>query len=366
MSPKVSFIVPCYKLAHFLSDCVGSILSQSYGDFEILIMDDCSPDDTPEVARSFRDARVKHIRNEANLGHLRNYNKGIELSRGKYVWLISADDSLRKPYILERYVEVLENHPEVGYVFCPAVEFVEGRENGIAKWLYQEPEDKIFVHHEFFKLIIKRCLVAAPTGLVRRHCYELSKFPLDLPFAGDWYLWCLFALHYDVAYLADPMVYYRIHDSNMTVDFLDAKRNQRIADEISVRWQIKRAAERAGKRDVVRLCEEAITIDYIGRVISSEGYNSQFGLTIESFEQSLANHSHPQKETGRIRARIYSELGDRYYWQGKGSQAATFYRVALQEQFSTKPWLKSMLLKFGNSGNRLLRFLSTAKQLIRQ
>ncbi len=65
-------------------------------------MDDFSPDNTPEVARSFDDPRVRHIRNDPNLGHLRNYNKGISLSRGKYVWLISADDYLRKPHVLKK------------------------------------------------------------------------------------------------------------------------------------------------------------------------------------------------------------------------------------------------------------------------
>ena len=79
--PKVSFIVPCYKLAHLLPECVGSILAQTHEDFEILIMDDSSPDNTSEVARSFGDTRVVHMRNKVNLGHLRNYNEGIELSR---------------------------------------------------------------------------------------------------------------------------------------------------------------------------------------------------------------------------------------------------------------------------------------------
>ena len=118
--PKVSFVVPCYKLAQFLPECVTSILGQTFQDFEILIMDDCSPDNTPEVARSFDDARVVYMRNEVNLGHLRNYNKGIELSRGQYVWLISADDCLRRPYVLEKYIGLMDAHPEVGYVFCSA------------------------------------------------------------------------------------------------------------------------------------------------------------------------------------------------------------------------------------------------------
>jgi glycosyltransferase involved in cell wall biosynthesis len=71
MTPIVSFVVPCYKLAHLLRECVESILSQTYGDFEVLIMDDCSPDNTPEVAQSFQHPRVKYVRNDPNLGHLR-------------------------------------------------------------------------------------------------------------------------------------------------------------------------------------------------------------------------------------------------------------------------------------------------------
>src|SRR5437764_14943821 len=113
--PLVSFVVPCYKLAHYLAECVDSILSQTYTNLEILIMDDCSPDNTPEVARSFTDPRVKYIRNEPNLGHLRNYNKGIKMSQGKYVWLISADDRLTCREALARYVTVMESNPKVGY-----------------------------------------------------------------------------------------------------------------------------------------------------------------------------------------------------------------------------------------------------------
>ena len=63
-NPTVSFVVPCYKLAHLLPECINSILGQTYSDLEVLIMDDCSPDNTAEVARSFNDLRVKHIRND--------------------------------------------------------------------------------------------------------------------------------------------------------------------------------------------------------------------------------------------------------------------------------------------------------------
>src|SRR4029079_12158829 len=104
------------------------ILGQTYGDLEVLIMDDCSPDNTAEVARSFQDQRVRHIRNERNLGALPNYNKGISLSRGKYVWLISADDYLQRPYIVQRYVDLMEANPRVNYVFCPCSVVKNGKE----------------------------------------------------------------------------------------------------------------------------------------------------------------------------------------------------------------------------------------------
>src|SRR5215471_15701082 len=154
MEPKVSFVIPCYNLAHFLADCVNSILSQTYGDFEILIMDDCSPDNTPEVAAEFEDPRVIYIRNEQNLGHLRNYNKGIELSRGKYVWLISADDYLRRPYILERYVQVMEEQPNVGYVFCPAMKVQDRREMEVVSWSEHGAQDAIFKGRDFLKKLL--------------------------------------------------------------------------------------------------------------------------------------------------------------------------------------------------------------------
>ena len=62
MDPKVTFVVPCYKLAHLLSECVSSILDQTYANFELLIMDDCSPDNASEIAASFTDPRIKYIR----------------------------------------------------------------------------------------------------------------------------------------------------------------------------------------------------------------------------------------------------------------------------------------------------------------
>src|SRR4051794_2228955 len=93
--PLVSIVVPCYRLAHFLAECVGTILCQTYHHIEIIVLDDHSPDNTEAVTRTIivnhPDRRISYIRSPENLGNIRNYNKGIDLASGKYVWILSPD-----------------------------------------------------------------------------------------------------------------------------------------------------------------------------------------------------------------------------------------------------------------------------------
>ena len=118
MSPSVSVIVPCYRYADVLEGCVSSILEQEGVDLRVLILDDCSPDDTPVVASRLAaaDPRVEYRRNEVNLGLIGTANKGLEWADGDYVVLISADDVL-VPGALARATTVMEANPKVGMVY---------------------------------------------------------------------------------------------------------------------------------------------------------------------------------------------------------------------------------------------------------
>ena len=255
MNPTVTFVVPCYKLAHLLSECVNSILEQTFTDLEVIIMDDCSPDNTSEVAASFTDSRVKHIRNPQNIGHLQNYNKGIALARGKYVWLISADDTLRRRYALERYVRLMDAHPNVGYVFSPAVRLRDGQEWGTLDYSICWHKDEIFDGRKWLAQLIQRNCIVAASAMARKQCYEkLGAFPLNLPWNGDWYLWCLFALYSDVGYLAEPMVCYREHDLNITHTLLASSASHCASADLAMPWIIKPIAERAGFPSVAQAC----------------------------------------------------------------------------------------------------------------
>jgi len=355
MNPKVTFIVPCYKLAHLLPDCIRSILSQTFQDFEILIMDDCSPDHTPEVAASFADPRIIHVRNEPNLGHLRNYNKGISLARGEYVWLISADDYLRRPYVLERYLQVLDEHPKVGYVFCPGVKVRGGKEVGDLDYSFHGVRDRVFDGREFLSKFVRANTIVAASGCVRKECYEkISVFPLDMPWGGDWYLWAIFAFSYDVGYLAEPMVCYREHDLSMTNKLMKEDVTHCSAEDIAMPWIFKRKAAEAGYLQLERNCLDSAAYEYARRIADKRYRAASVSMNLEQFEQSLCQNATQETERDYVRAMVYSYVADEYYWQGESALARQFYSLALRRSFwMPKTWVKYILLSMGNLGSVL-------------
>lgn len=116
--PSVSLIVPCYRYASVLEGCVSSILEQEGVELRVLIIDDCSPDETPDVAQRLvdRDPRVAYRRHAQNMGLIATANEGLAWADGEYVVLISADDVL-VPGALRRATAVMEANPSVGMVY---------------------------------------------------------------------------------------------------------------------------------------------------------------------------------------------------------------------------------------------------------
>ena len=196
-----------------------------------------------------------------NLGHLRNYNKGISLALGEYVWLINVDDYLRRRYVLERFVATLERHPAAAFVFCPAVQ-VHGRREGAAFGMHGPADVRVHRTRSSSSACWSATACATPAVMVRKASYDrMGMFPLDLPYAGDWYQWCRHAFYGSVAYLAEPMVCYRLHELNMTKDFLQ-RPAALISDELAVRWRVRRTAEELRLTGVAQAALDAIAHDY--------------------------------------------------------------------------------------------------------
>ncbi len=292
-TPMVSFVIPCYRLAKFLTECVESVLAQSYDNLEILILDDQSPDETPKVSQALISAnpraKISYVRNEENLGNIRNYNKGIAMARGSYVWILSPDDRLRNRCIVERYVRVMEANRHVGYAFCPAHMVQDGRDLGLFRESVYGSEDRILDSKQFINDMVDHTVgPVAPSVMVRKECYErVTLFPEDMPHRGDTYIWSMIAMKYDVAYFSEAMVDYRVHDDSMMSMLASKNTTRLLEDDIAVRWRIKALAENNTLEDVVDHCNTSIMSMY-KQAIKGYGYRGCFLLlTLEAFQASL-------------------------------------------------------------------------------
>lgn len=213
--PKVSVAIPTYNYGHYIGQTIQSVLDQTFKDFEVIVVDNCSSDKTEEVVRRFRDSRISYHRNPHNVGFARNLNKCVELARGEYISILHADDAYL-PQILEIESGILDAHQRVGFVYA-ALYTMDSSGNSTDLW---KPfvTDHIWEGLEEFKQDVIENYIHSPTVMVRRQCYrDVGEFDLELDFASDWDMWLRIALRgYQVAYVAKPLSYYRIHSESGT------------------------------------------------------------------------------------------------------------------------------------------------------
>jgi hypothetical protein len=216
--PQVSVIVPCYDYASYLPGCVGSVLDQRGVDVRVLIIDDCSTDDTPAVATGLAEAdpRVEVRRHPVNRGHIATYNEGLAWADGDYVALVSADDIVT-PDAFSRAASVMGDNPGVGLVYGRALYAPSdqplptptGRWRGTTVW-------------DGRRWIGRRCrtgynCISSPEVVVRTSVHQqVGGYRHELPHSGDLELWLRIAAVADIAYVRGiPQAIYRVHPRSM-------------------------------------------------------------------------------------------------------------------------------------------------------
>ncbi len=128
--PQVSICIPSYNNEEFIALTLQSVLGQTFGDFELVVVDDCSTDRTVSIVRTFRDSRFRLLQNPRNLGMSPNWNKALSCARGKYVKLLCGDDLLH-PQCLVRQVEVLDKLAASGVVLALCNRTIINGENNV-------------------------------------------------------------------------------------------------------------------------------------------------------------------------------------------------------------------------------------------
>jgi len=215
---QIDVVIPCYNYAHYLRQCVGSVLDQEGVDVRVLIIDDCSPDHTPEVGRALanEDCRVEYRRHASNLRHIATYNEGLlEWASGDAVALLSADDLLAAGS-LRRAAELLEARPEIGLVHGRQQLFEnEPKVTSPTKPLHK---NTVLSGQTF----VESCCAAAhnpvatPTAVVRTKVqHAVGGYSASLPHTADMELWLRIAARSAVGYIDALQAFKRIHNGNM-------------------------------------------------------------------------------------------------------------------------------------------------------
>jgi hypothetical protein len=234
MTPRVTFLVPCYNYGRYLAQALDSLLSQTLRDLELIVIDDGSQDDSMAVLTRYSDEpRVRVLHHEKNKGHIYSYNEGLALARGKYIGILSADDYCQRSDAVARQVNLFEGYPQVGMVYSAHTMLEpDGRQITVAPL----PQDCVRNGLDEFRSLLWGNYILHSGTLLRREVQEaLGPYDPALPQSGDWDLWLRASAAHDVGYIAEPLYVYRLHRTNMQskgiAPALQADQNVRTLDK---------------------------------------------------------------------------------------------------------------------------------------
>jgi glycosyltransferase involved in cell wall biosynthesis len=210
--PKVSVLIPTYNYAHILDETIQSVLNQTFADFELIIIDDCSKDNTDEVVQKYlSDPRISYYNNPVNLGLVGNWNKCLSLAKGDYIKFLCADDKFRSD-LLEKFVAVMEEFPKVSLVVCNKTMI------GTSNVMVELPFKNLHSGREiiYHTLNTKGWLGEPSSVMFRRSNLDLGLFKKGLIWLPDWEMWIRQLTAGDCYIIPEPVVFIRNHGQQLT------------------------------------------------------------------------------------------------------------------------------------------------------
>lgn len=216
MSPDVSIILPAFNSAAYLRDAIESVLQQTFTDFELLIINDGSSDNTESLVFSFTDPRIVYSKNEKNQGLIYTLNKGIQMARGAYIARMDADD-ICLPNRLEVQKQWLDSHPETAVV-ASLIEFIDENNKVTGHWKLDKETTTLAAIR---KIMPYENCIAHPSIMVRRSILQTYQYNFRQQHIEDYDLWLrLLADGHIIEKIPQVLLQYRVHSSSITISKL--------------------------------------------------------------------------------------------------------------------------------------------------
>lgn len=211
--PLVSVITPAFNDAEYIEECVRSVVEQTLGNVEIIVVDDASTDDTPAVVTAIDAPGLRYFRHERNQGPAAARNTGLQDARGRYVAFLDADDAMNRDN-LARKVEVLERHPRVAMVHS-ACGPVDGHGHPLRAPAPGTTSGAVWIKRLFPAILYGNPIITSSV-LARKDAVDrVGRFDPRIHYAEDWDLWIRLARRFEFAYLHDALVRKRTDPDSM-------------------------------------------------------------------------------------------------------------------------------------------------------
>lgn len=305
--PEVTVILPNYNHAKYLHERIKSILTQTFTDFQLIILDDCSTDNSRDIIETFRDDRITDIiYNEANSGTtFKQWNKGIGLAAGEYIWIAESDDSCNS-YFLDKALEKIKQHPSVGIVYVQSLEIDELTGKSFLSFSDHPRFHKQFQKSYFntgadelsAKLIHENTIPNASGVLFRKSLYHAcGGADESMRLCGDWMLWSRMLLISDIYFIAEPLNYFRLTQSS-------ARNRYAWLNTLSERMKV---IDFIAQSTAAFSIAERIKVAALRRVFKSFPLNA----TVKAFQFAYDHSGHLKNRSLKIWLAFFLSLKDR-------------------------------------------------------
>lgn len=268
--PLISIITPTYNRADFLGEAIDSVLAQTFDDFELIVVDDGSTDNTSSLVKEYSDHRIRYFY-QANQGQSVARNRALEKAKGEYICFLDSDNVWLENK-LKKSLEVFKAHPKVDVVYADCI-LIDEDGNELSRKNMKRYSGLIA------KYMIKDNCVSMNTTMTKRECFNrFGGFDEDCKVADDYDLWLRFSGHYNFHYISEYFVNYRVMKNQISSD----KKRRFDSNERIIKSFLKRFPDVLSKSEV----QEGLAVFYMrkSRYFSSVGNRS---VAFEAFSKAF-------------------------------------------------------------------------------